>query len=35
MEPRPFFLFPRFTRAPGGLGVYVRWGRRLWLRASW
>lgn len=35
MEPRPFFVVPRFTRAPGGLGVYVRWGRRLWLFPTW
>ena len=29
---RPFVLFPRLWRAPSGMGLYVRWGRRLWLR---
>jgi hypothetical protein len=29
MTPRPFYILPRFTRAPCGLGTYIRWGRRL------
>ncbi len=32
MGPRPFFIIPRITRAPYGLGFYVRWGRKLRLR---
>ena len=31
MKPRRFVIWPRVKRAPYGMGVYVRWGRRLWL----
>jgi hypothetical protein len=34
MRRRPFFFVPRFTRAPYGLGIYIRIARRLilWVR---
>jgi len=30
MEQRPFVLFPRIKRGRVG-GIYIRWGRKLWL----
>ena len=31
MKPRKIVWWPRFKRAPYGLGTYIRWGRKLWL----
>ena len=32
MKPRKFVWWPRVWRAPYGMGTYIRFGRRLWLR---
>ncbi len=31
MKPRKIVWWPRVWRARYGLGIYIRWGRKLWL----